>query len=82
MESRECPRSLLEREHGAVEAVDRYHRAERVHRATGGVLYGADSSLWPARWVDTVALLSREVERADGEFERAKADYIRSQSRR
>lgn len=80
VETWECPRWLITPE--SLEAVERYSRSRRTHEATGGVLYGADSSLWPARWVDTVALLSCEEERANAAWERARADWVRSQTRR
>lgn len=75
VESRECPRSLLERTPETMAAIDRYFRAERMHSAMGGVLYGPDSSLWPARWVDTVNVLSGEIEREDAAREGAFAEY-------
>lgn len=77
VESRECPRSLLEREPETMTAIDRFYRAQRMHTALGGVLYGPDASLWPARWVDTVNVLSGEIEREDAVREIAFAEYRR-----
>ncbi len=63
-------------------AIERYFRAERLHSTTGGVLYGVDASLWPARWVDTVALLSGECEREDAARQKAFAEYSATRGRR
>lgn len=82
VESRECPRSLLERSPETLTTIDRFYRAQRVHEATGGVLYGQDASLWPLRWVDAVQVLSGEIEREDAARELAFADYQRSQRNR
>ena len=60
-ESRECPVALIRPE--SLEAIQDFLRAQRVKEATGGVLYGPDSSEWPARWFDTVDLLQGEIER-------------------
>jgi hypothetical protein len=81
VESCECPRSLLEREPEAMKLLQRYRRAKRTHEATGGVMYGPDSSLWPARWVDAVTIIAGEEKRADAAFQHALADYRRESNR-
>lgn len=63
VESRECPVALITRE--SMELVQDFLRGQRVREATGGVLYGPDSSEWPARWFDAVDLLQAEVEREE-----------------
>jgi hypothetical protein len=61
--------------------VHRFFQQERAHKATGGVLYGADINKWPARWLDVVTLIQGEIDRERGAYERAKAAYINAQRR-
>jgi hypothetical protein len=63
VESRECPVALVRQE--SLDWIQEFDRAQRVKEATGGVLYGPDSSEWPARWFDVVDLLQIETERED-----------------
>lgn len=60
-ESRECPVALIR--HESLRLIQDFMRAQRVKEATGGVLFGPDSSEWPARWFDVVDLLQMEIER-------------------
>jgi hypothetical protein len=60
-DSRECPVALIAPE--SLDLIQEFMRAQRVREATGGVLYGPDSSAWPARWFDVVDLLQVEIER-------------------
>jgi hypothetical protein len=63
VESRECPVALITAE--SLELIDQFTRARRVREATGGVLYGSDSTEWPARWFDAVDLIQAEIEREE-----------------
>jgi hypothetical protein len=73
-ESHACPVSIITPE--SEQAIQKFFSAQRVQKGAGGVLYGPDSSAWPARWFDTVSILQGEIERADNAFEAAKATYI------
>lgn len=69
MESLECPVARITDE--SLRLVRDFARAKRVHEASGGVLYGPDSSLWRARWMDAVELIEMEVQRADAALHEA-----------
>ena len=68
MESLACPVSCITPE--SLTAVRQFSEAKRTQKL-GGVLYGPDSSLWPARWWDTVTLLQYEVDREEAAANRA-----------
>ena len=76
MESLACPVSCITPE--SKRDLGRFYQQERAHKATGGVLYGADSADWNCRWFDAVNIIQAEIERANGAFERAKAAYVAS----
>ena len=59
----ECPVSAITEQ--SLETLMRHRASERVHKASGGVLYGADASSWPARWYDAVSLIQFEIEREE-----------------
>jgi hypothetical protein len=59
VESLACPVSAITQE--SLAAVRQFSEARRSEKL-GGVLYGPDSSRWPARWHDTVILLQYEIE--------------------
>lgn len=69
VESIECPISALtvpsEHNRESLELLRKFYGGQRVHKATGGVLYGGDSSEWPARWFDAVSLIQLEIDRED-----------------
>ncbi|HEY2014643.1 MAG TPA: hypothetical protein VGH38_14130 [Bryobacteraceae bacterium] len=69
VESLACPVSVITPESQRV--LDQFYQARRVNKASGAVLLGADSSLWPARWYDAVALLQGEIEREEAAAQRA-----------
>lgn len=73
VECNECPVSLITQD--SIDTVQQFMRAKRVHEGSGGVLYGPDSSRWPARWFDAVELLERECKREEAACMKA----IRSQ---
>jgi len=68
VESPACPVSVITPE--SLAAVRQFSEARRTHKL-GGVLHGADSSLWPARWYDAVALLEYEIEREEAAAQKA-----------
>jgi hypothetical protein len=60
VESLACPVSAITQD--SLAAVRQFSEARRTQKL-GGVLYGTDASLWPARWHETVTLLQYEIER-------------------
>lgn len=59
--------------------VNKFYDQQLVQKATGGVLYGPDSSQWSCRWYDAVKVIQGEIDRADNARELAKAAYIARQ---
>ena len=68
VESRACPVAVITPE--SLAAVRQFSEAKRTQKL-GGVLYGPDSSRWPARWHDVVTLLQYEIEREEAAMHRA-----------
>ena len=68
MESLACPVSVITPE--SLTTVRRFSDARRTQKL-GGVLYGPDSSRWPARWHDIVTLLQHEIEREEAAMHKA-----------
>lgn len=69
VESLECPVSLVTSE--SQRFLANFYAGERVRKATGGVLYGPDSSKWSARWFDAVDVIQAEIQRIDSAFHKA-----------
>jgi hypothetical protein len=68
VESLACPVSVITPE--SLTAVHRFSEARRTQKL-GGVLYGPDSSRWPARWHAVVTLLQHEIEREEAAMHKA-----------
>lgn len=66
----ECPVSLITS--GSLLALELVNRNRHVHAATGGCLFGADASRWPARLVDAIELI--EIEKIRVENKRAEVE--------
>ena len=75
VESMACPVSVITPD--STLAVRQFSEAKRTQKL-GGVLYGPDSSLWPARWHAIVTLLQYEIEREEAAAQ--KAIHARRQS--
>jgi hypothetical protein len=63
----------------SLRTLQRFYEAKQVQKS-GGILYGPDSSRWPARWFDTVALLEAEIAREEYAGKRAIAAHIASRT--
>ena len=72
VESFACPVSVITPESKA--AIGKFYEAKAAQKL-GGVLYGPDSSLWPARWFATVTLLQYEIEREEAAAQKAINTY-------
>jgi hypothetical protein len=42
-----------------------FWRGARVREASGGVMYGPDTSQWPARWFDAVDVIQLGIEQQE-----------------
>lgn len=51
--------------------IEDFFRGQRVLKGSGGVFYGPDSSIWPARWFDAVEIIQGEIQREDAAFQKA-----------
>jgi hypothetical protein len=68
VESLACPISCITPE--SLSVVQKFFAARRAHKL-GGVFYGPDSSLWPARWFEAVSILQHELEREESAAQKA-----------
>ena len=68
MESLACPVAVITL--GVALGVRQFSEAKRTQKL-GGVLYGPDSSRWPARWHAVVTLLQYEIEREEAAMHKA-----------
>jgi hypothetical protein len=68
VESLACPVAVITQD--SIAAARQFSEANRTHKL-GGVLYGPDSSRWPARWHDVVTILQYEIEREQAAANRA-----------
>jgi hypothetical protein len=77
VESLACPVSAIKQE--SLAAIRQFSEARRTQKL-GGVLYGPDASLWPARWHETVTLLQYEIEREEAASKKAINAYANRQT--
>jgi hypothetical protein len=73
VESIACPVSVITDE--SIRTVQRFFEAKRTQKL-GGVMFGPDSSQWPARWFETVSLIEQELDREHSAFKAAESAYI------
>jgi hypothetical protein len=71
LEQKECPVSTVSRHPHMVAMMEEIELANRVKSATGAFPYGMDSTKWPSRWYDGVAMDALEKSRV--EYEKAEA---------